>query len=67
MSVRGAAQDPRADMRFGGYRVPDVPLESDDIEAQEMIDLDGDISGDSTEMNVEGGMTVAFKVFFPRL
>jgi hypothetical protein len=65
MSVQGGAQDPRADMRFGENRLPDLSSDAEDVEAQRMDDSDGDISLESTDLNVEGGMTVAFKVLQP--
>lgn len=36
--------------------------EEDDVEAQHSVATESDGSGDSNEIPVEGGMTVAFKV-----
>ena len=47
------------DARFtNSFREPD----EDDVEAQHSDDMELDVSDDSAEVNVEGGMTVAFKV-----
>jgi hypothetical protein len=51
-------------MRFTEpYGVPEHSLDVDDLEAQHSDDMEA--SDDSTEVNVEGGMTVAFKVGQP--
>ena len=43
------------------FRLPDDE-EEDDVEAQHSVATESDGSGDSNEIPVEGGMTVAFKV-----
>jgi len=67
MSVQRGTADPNADMRFTSFRVPDHQSEDsvEDLEAQNFEDMEEDISGDSADVNVEGGMTVAFKVLHP--
>ncbi|KAK9904696.1 hypothetical protein WJX75_000743 [Coccomyxa subellipsoidea] len=63
MSVQQRTADPKSDMRFASFRVPDhQPDDSvEDLEAQTSEDMEGDISEESGDLNVEGGMTVAFK------
>lgn len=67
MSVQRGTADPNSDMRFTSFRVPDHQSDNslEDLEAQNFEDMEEDISGDSADVNVEGGMTVAFKVLQP--
>ena len=67
MSVQQRTPDPNSNMRFQNFRVPDHQSEDsvEDLEAQNSEDMEGDISEGSAELNVEGGMTVAFKVLQP--
>lgn len=44
------------------FRVPDHSEDEDDVEAQHSVGTESDGSGESAEIPVEGGMTVAFKV-----
>ena len=47
------------------FRVPDGSEDEDDVEAQHSVATESDGSGESNEIPVEGGMTVAFKVSSP--
>ncbi len=64
MSVQQRTADPKSDMRFASFRVPDHPSEAsfEDLEAGNSEDMEGNISEESADLNAEGGMTVAFKV-----
>ena len=59
MAGGGPDRPPINDAPFtNSFRGPD----EDDVEAQHSDDLEVDRSDDSADVNVEGGMTVAFKV-----
>ena len=59
MAGGGPDRPPINDAPFtNSFREPD----EDDVEAQHSDDLEVDRSDDSADVNVEGGMTVAFKV-----
>ena len=60
-----AGADPEKPHTVHNGRVPKQSQEEEDIEAQESVGTASDGSGDSTDIPVEGGMTVAFKVCLP--
>ena len=62
-----AGADPEKPHTVHNGRVPKQSQEEEDIEAQESVGTASDGSGDSTDIPVEGGMTVAFKVCLPSL
>ena len=57
-----AGADPEKPHTVHDGRVPKQAQDEEDIEAQESVGTASDGSGDSTDIPVEGGMTVAFKV-----
>ncbi|CAK0783380.1 hypothetical protein CVIRNUC_006579 [Coccomyxa viridis] len=56
-----AGADPEKPHTVHNGRVPKQSQDEEDIEAQESVGTASDGSGDSTDIPVEGGMTVAFK------
>ena len=60
-----AGADPEKPHTVHNGRVPKQSQDEEDIEAQESVGTASDGSGDSTDIPVEGGMTVAFKVCLP--
>ena len=60
-----AGADPEKPHTVHNGRVPKQSQDEEDIEAQESVGTASDGSGDSNDIPVEGGMTVAFKVCLP--